>query len=505
MKKLAVQALAACLLLAACTSEPDEPTGTDQTGAGEHEDAESVDPEASVAQVEIGLGPATVTADVLPLERTDAGLVLTLDMTADDPAEVTDRGIVRALRAPWASRSGTSFQDWVGLRLLDLPDEEAVAPALDASDETIFVSAENADGSERLQVLYGDPGADALTLFVPQGGLVEDIPVIDAEVPAAGGDEELPIDDVASADVASLSEFSVDMVTTTRTERSDQSLTIALGSDVLFDVDSAELTDDALAVIETAAADVQEREPGPVQVIGHTDNRDSDAHNQDLSERRAAAVAETLEDLIDTEVYPLEVSGRGETEPVADNSSSSGRAANRRVELVVETPASAEVVEATEPIEFEGLEATGAEGIEWEVGNRSFLIQAPTARIVDDHLVVELHTTATDDAVDSVAGPAVYQGTFAGPAGLDTLRTMAGVAVMNGSTATIPALHGASPAQPDAVVPLTDLATFSRLDGGDTRTSVLIYPAGLAVQDTVTVQLVNPHDEAWRLTDIAIE
>jgi outer membrane protein OmpA-like peptidoglycan-associated protein len=70
-------------------------------------------------------------------------------------------------------------------------------------------------------------------------------------------------------------------------------------------------------------------------VVGHTDNVGSNDYNQKLSERRAHAVAQYL---AGRRVDPirLAVSGKGETQPVASNSSDSGRQQNRRVEIYVE-------------------------------------------------------------------------------------------------------------------------------------------------------------------------
>jgi outer membrane protein OmpA-like peptidoglycan-associated protein len=70
-------------------------------------------------------------------------------------------------------------------------------------------------------------------------------------------------------------------------------------------------------------------------VVGHTDNVGSNDYNQKLSERRAHSVAQYLSG---KRVDPvrLAVSGKGEAQPIAGNTSESGRQANRRVEIYVE-------------------------------------------------------------------------------------------------------------------------------------------------------------------------
>ena len=69
-------------------------------------------------------------------------------------------------------------------------------------------------------------------------------------------------------------------------------------------------------------------------IEGHTDSQGDEAYNQDLSNRRAAAVKAYLVNMHDVETGRLDMAGFGEGRPVADNGSSEGREQNRRVELV---------------------------------------------------------------------------------------------------------------------------------------------------------------------------
>ena len=69
-------------------------------------------------------------------------------------------------------------------------------------------------------------------------------------------------------------------------------------------------------------------------MIGHTDNTGAAAYNQDLSQRRAQAVASVL---INAGVGPQRIRsiGRGEDQPVASNLTPQGQAQNRRVEIII--------------------------------------------------------------------------------------------------------------------------------------------------------------------------
>ncbi|MNJ96825.1 Outer membrane porin F precursor [compost metagenome] len=68
-------------------------------------------------------------------------------------------------------------------------------------------------------------------------------------------------------------------------------------------------------------------------VIGHTDSIGSDEYNQDLSQRRAEAVAKVLRQRLRLKTEQVEAIGYGESQPIATNETEQGRLSNRRVEL----------------------------------------------------------------------------------------------------------------------------------------------------------------------------
>jgi type VI secretion system protein ImpK len=87
-------------------------------------------------------------------------------------------------------------------------------------------------------------------------------------------------------------------------------------------------------------AEVLEKEPGKINVVGHTDNVKLHAtsrfkDNQDLSLERAKAVAAELKGKL-SDASRLVVSGKGETQPIADNKTPEGRSQNRRVDLTLD-------------------------------------------------------------------------------------------------------------------------------------------------------------------------
>lgn len=106
------------------------------------------------------------------------------------------------------------------------------------------------------------------------------------------------------------------------------------GSNFAFDSDK--LSDKAMRKLNNFASNVQASNVSPdrISIVGHTDSIGSDKYNQDLSERRANSVASYLtSNSMNRNV--INVSGKGESQPVASNRSKDGRAQNRRVDISV--------------------------------------------------------------------------------------------------------------------------------------------------------------------------
>jgi outer membrane protein OmpA-like peptidoglycan-associated protein len=106
--------------------------------------------------------------------------------------------------------------------------------------------------------------------------------------------------------------------------------------DVKFDFDKAQVKPESYGDIKNLA-DFMGQYPQTTTVVeGHTDSVGSDAYNQGLSERRANAVRDVLVNQYGVGADRVNAVGYGESRPVADNATDSGRAVNRRVEAEVE-------------------------------------------------------------------------------------------------------------------------------------------------------------------------
>ncbi|MCY1279866.1 type VI secretion system peptidoglycan-associated domain protein [compost metagenome] len=108
-------------------------------------------------------------------------------------------------------------------------------------------------------------------------------------------------------------------------------------NDLLFEFDSAKLTEADKVKLDTIASRLKNEAPSArLTITGHTDSVGSDAYNQSLSERRAQSVTDYLVSSGVSQANIVAVQGAGETQPVADNSTDSGRAQNRRVEILIQ-------------------------------------------------------------------------------------------------------------------------------------------------------------------------
>ncbi len=105
-------------------------------------------------------------------------------------------------------------------------------------------------------------------------------------------------------------------------------------SDVLFDFNKYTLKPEAREKLAKVSGILLAYPGLKMQVEGYTDNIGSDDYNQKLSDQRAGAVRDYLvtQGVADTNIT---AQGFGKTHPIADNSTNSGRAQNRRVEMVV--------------------------------------------------------------------------------------------------------------------------------------------------------------------------
>ncbi|HSG81898.1 MAG TPA: OmpA family protein [Gemmatimonadota bacterium] len=103
---------------------------------------------------------------------------------------------------------------------------------------------------------------------------------------------------------------------------------------ILFGINSDRIRPESTPVLKEIGEMLEDHPELRISINGHTDSDGDDAYNQELSERRAAAVKDFLVESYGIDAGRLETAGLGESQPVADNSTPEGKQQNRRVELV---------------------------------------------------------------------------------------------------------------------------------------------------------------------------
>ena len=134
---------------------------------------------------------------------------------------------------------------------------------------------------------------------------------------------------LAAPDRASVSATDVDAAEESKEDESDSPRRAS---------DSATLSGEARGALGQASSVMKEYDKTAVVVQGHTDSTGTEEHNQGLSERRAHSVVENLvaEGVNRDRIASM---GFGESQPVADNSTSEGRRRNRRVDVMLRAKA----------------------------------------------------------------------------------------------------------------------------------------------------------------------
>ncbi|MBS0578601.1 MAG: OmpA family protein [Proteobacteria bacterium] len=119
-------------------------------------------------------------------------------------------------------------------------------------------------------------------------------------------------------------------------KQTERGMVVTMG-DMLFDTGKANLKPGAMATLDRLAAYLQANPQTRLIIEGHTDSTGSVATNEELSQRRADAVATALIER-GVPAQNLHAVGKGEDMPVATNATAAGRQQNRRVEVVFSDP-----------------------------------------------------------------------------------------------------------------------------------------------------------------------
>jgi outer membrane protein OmpA-like peptidoglycan-associated protein len=282
-----------------------------------------------------------VRLEVGPAERVGDLVAVRARLHNDSDGRYTGWGARAAVDYSWRD-GGSALGTIASVTLLDPYTNRRHLPVRNP-DARCWCDASyttSAGAVRDLTVILGAPDGDHAALYVPQFGTIPNLPIVDVD-----RWDDLTINGDPVADVvvdrderprllATVEEVEDDTVTRA-TRTGGDTTDVALAADVLFDVDDDQLRPDADALLDELAARIDDLGPldAPIVVAGHTDSTGSRAHNQDLSERRAASVADALRRRIGRDDLTFDVVGHGQDRPAVDEDTDADRQRNRRVEV----------------------------------------------------------------------------------------------------------------------------------------------------------------------------
>ena len=122
--------------------------------------------------------------------------------------------------------------------------------------------------------------------------------------------------------------------TQVQVDRVGDEIRLVMPESITFATGSAALNSSSTTTLASVADVLAKYTDTTIQVIGHTDSTGSDAINEPLSRNRAAAVANFLSNR-GVAANRISVAGMGSRQPIASNTTTDGKAQNRRVEIKV--------------------------------------------------------------------------------------------------------------------------------------------------------------------------
>ena len=466
------------------------------------------------ATLKVTVGPAVVSNDVMVVP-----LAVHLDKAGSSSPSSSGFG----LDLVWNGTDRYTGAD--GVRLVDF-DAGTVQETFKASSESTLLMDKEPDVT--LHALFKPVDASTINVLVPESGLFEGVPVVrDGKL---SEDAKKALEDVydteSSPDPVALETFTASVDGASDTRVTGKSVTITLASDVLFDSDSADLSAQADTTLKKAADQLSTYPGGQVTIVGHTDDVADDAHNQDLSQRRAQAVSDRLGQLASMSAYSVSVSGKGESEPRVPNDSDENRQLNRRVEITLVPTQESSTKSPTgtskdadkgsgkgggDLPKAEGPVAKGSEGVTVKRGGGddklTFVLKEVTRR--GKYLVGEVKATGGPGGTKT--GPAPWlqptqlDGSARGEEDGKLLSAVTGLSLLTAQTRYYPVDYTTAQG---AHHPLSEITADNKLGDGDATTLTVVWPD--TGQDTVTLDLepskrpTRPNNP-FRLTDIPIK
>lgn len=196
--------------------------------------------------------------------------------------------------------------------------------------------------SMEVYTYFPEPPDDVrrITVDFPKVGLLLDVPLnrinhpVELPTQLPGNEQQSrrrPSEIEATSKTVPLISRALDTESDSATERSGEDTTVQLSAQVLFDLNKASLRPEARYELRDVARRIQDAEPQVVKVDGHTDSSGSSDINIPLSNNRAEAVRNALQEMVGDADPEFVAEGHAAESPVAPNDTAEGRQKNRRV------------------------------------------------------------------------------------------------------------------------------------------------------------------------------
>ena len=465
------------------------------------------------ATLKVTVGPAVVSDDVMVVP-----LAVHLDKMGS--GGLSSDGKKFDVHLAWSGTGNFTGAD--GVRLVDF-DAGTVQETFKASSESTGLTKEEPDTT--LHALFKPVSAKTINILVPESGLFEGVPVVrDGKL---SDEAKKALEDVnkteSSPDPVALETFTASVDGASDTRVTGKSVVINLASDVLFASDSADLSAQADATLNKAAEQLATYPGGEVSIVGHTDDVADDAHNLDLSKRRATSVSDRLGRLTNMSAFSVSTDGKGESSPRAPNDSDGNRQLNRRVEITLVPTQAASSTSSPDASKgtghgsgdlpkAEGPVAKGSEGVTVKRDGRqdelTFVLTEVTRR--GKYLVGEVKATGGPGGTQT--GPADWlqptqlAGSARGEEDNRLTSAVTGLSLLTPQTRYYPADYTTARG---SHCPLSEITADNQLGAGDATTLTVVWPD--TGQDTVTLDL-QPAEHStpspnnpFRLTDIPVK
>ena len=403
----------------------------------------------------------------------------------------------------------------VAIRMLSL-DKGLVYRELDEETRHLYDDVEKNKPREVFPVFLAPPeGVDVVDLFLPYVGVATGVPVLkDTEA-------DFSVDDVlskAKLDESEAGPFKIETMSlaaddSSDTKQEEKSTTVTVAGDVTFATDSDQLSAQADSVLASVVEQIKKYPSGgDLTITGHTDDVADDAHNQDLSERRAKAVSERLKKLTDLSAWKESVSGKGESSPRVPNDTDERRQINRRVEITLtpskaaESSASPSASEAPSPATVPdpaGPVGKGPEGVDVKVGGKTMRMTIDHVVRVGGYLTGKVVLTSKGK-VDMPTASFALPGRMMETRGLDGVFYVSSLTILSGGLRHLEADY----AYPNGNrVPLANNFVYS-LEPGASQSLPVVWPD--VGEDSITIDM-PPGEYVYaqervvaRLTDIPV-